>query len=44
MAKPKPRRAEPTDSDRDGEREKRLVGRDRKGQYDKRSRPLVKKR
>lgn len=42
MAKPKPRRAEPTDVDRDGTDEKRLVGRDDKGQYDKRPRPLVK--
>lgn len=42
MPKPKRRKAEPTDANRDGVDEKRLVGRNDKGQYDKRPRPLSK--
>ena len=37
------RRAEPTDKDRYGSTEPRLVGRNENGQYDKRDRPLVRK-
>ena len=34
------RRREPTDVDRNGRDEERLVGRDEKGRYDRRERPV----
>ena len=37
------RKREPTDADRDGVTEERLVGRDDKGQLDSRPRPLAPK-
>ena len=38
------RQREPQDTNRDAKDEKRLVGRDDKGQYDKRSRPPAPKK
>ena len=37
------RKRESTDANRDGKTEKRLVGRDEKGRYDNRDRPLAPK-
>ena len=37
------RKREPTDADRDGKKEERLIGRDEDGKWDHRPRPLAPK-